>query len=176
MPRLKNRKDEIFARELAIGKTAEEAYVIALLFTGKLEPEEEFRKRLWESFNQRLHEFFSLFVEAKKQTFLTFLEHVKRDSNNIDQAVGMAILFAEECALSKAIIVLPAHCLTRAEFEALPIHRLFRDDLLYRGEGGIDTDGAPLGWYRAPLAGGWIVVNGMFYRPDIDAAPFLNWR
>jgi len=174
MRKLRNPKLEIFARELAAGKTPEQAGEIADNFSGKPEPEDEFRERLSEMFSQRMKEFFSLFVDAKTKTYQAVLERVKYGCSTIDPATATAILFTEECALLKAIAVLPARWITRGEFEALPIHQLFRDDLLYQGGDGIDIAGAPCGQYRAPLAGSWIVVNVCFFRPDIDGPSALN--
>jgi hypothetical protein len=107
MRKLRDPKLEIFARELAAGKTPEQAGEIADNFSGKLEPVDEFTERLSEMFSQRIKEFFSLFVDAKTKTYLTVLERVKAGCSNIDPATATAILFTEECALLKAIAVLP---------------------------------------------------------------------
>ena len=141
---------------------------------GKPELEDEFTERLSEMFNQRMKEFFSLFVDAKTKTYRAVLERIKAGGIILDPATATALLFTEECALLKAIAVLPARWITRGEFEALPIHQLFRDDLFYRGGDLIDIAGAPCGEYRAPLAGSWIVVNTCFFRPDIDGPSALN--
>jgi hypothetical protein len=121
MRKLRNPKLEIFARELAAGKTPEQAGEIADNFSGKPEPVDEFTERLSEMFSQRMKEFFSLFVDAKTTTYQAVLERVKA-----------------------------------------------------QGGEGIDIAGAPRGRYRAPLGGSWILVNGWFFRPDIDGPSTLN--
>ena len=174
MRKLRNPKLEIFARELAAGKTPEQAGEIADNFSGKLEPRDEFRERLAEMFSQRMKEFFALFVDAKTKTFRAVLERIKAGCSTLDPATATALLFTEECALLKAIAVLPARWITRGEFDALPIHQLFRDDLFYRGGDYVDIAGAPCDEYRAPLGGCWILVNGWFFRPNIDGPSALN--
>jgi hypothetical protein len=135
-----------------------------------------FSERRAQIFTEKMNEFLSLFVAAKMKTFRLVLDRIKT-GQNVDPAFGTALMFEEECALLQAINILPVHypLQTREEFEGLRIHQLFRDDLLYRGEPGIDTAGAPRGLYRAPLAGSWIVVDGgMFLRADLDGPSPLN--
>jgi len=89
MRKLRNPKLEIFARELAAGKTPEQAGEIADNFSGKPEPEDEFTERLSEMFSQRMKEFFSLFVDAKTKTYRAVLERIKAGCSTLDpQATG----------------------------------------------------------------------------------------